>query len=172
MNIGQNLLVELSQSAAALLISQRQHDGETIDSIILRHFKRGNDSGELRKRQEAQRTRAEHVPAEQPRTYKGEVLGRPIRAETLSAFFAEVVDTIDEVAPETLRSLAEMRARTRAYVSRTSASVHAGRTDLPTRKTSSGWYVSENIGRKDLIRALKALCCVAGLSYGRDIRFT
>jgi hypothetical protein len=174
MSIGQNFLVELSHSTVALLMAQRQHDAETIDNIIERHIQQAVAS-EIQK---TTRPNTAHVKTtRRPRCensgiYEGEVLGMHIRSGTLSSFFAEVVDTIEYVAPEAVAHLARMRARTRAYVARTSTSVHAGRTDLPTRKTSSGWYVSENIGRKDLIRALKALCHAADLDYGRDIRFT
>lgn len=173
MSIGQNFLVELSQSTVALLMAQRQHDTETIDNIIQRHLNYvGSDE-----RQSKTPPRATHIRAPQQKLsaksegYKGEVLGKPIRSETLASFFAAVVDTIYDVAPEAIAQLAQMRARTRAYVARTRTAVHPERIDLPTKKTSSGWYISENIGRKDLVRALKALCQAADLSYGRDIRF-
>jgi len=173
MSIDQNFLVELSHSTVALLIAQRQYDTETIDKIIQRHLIFA-DSYE---RQNKSLPRATHKSASQQKlsakseVYEGEVLGKPIRSETLPSFFAAVVDTIHDVAPEAVAQLAQMRARTRAYVARTRTEVHAGRIDLPTKMTSSGWYISENIGRKDLVRALEALCQAANLSYGRDIRF-
>lgn len=173
MSIGRNFLVELSHSTVALLMAQRQHDAETIDNIIERHIQQAEVSG-IQKMTLPKTAHVKTTP--RPRCvkseiYEGEVLGMHIRSDTLSSYFAEVVDTIEYVAPEAVVHFAQMRARTRAYVARTSTSVHAGRTDLPTRKTSSGWYVSENIGRKDLIRALKALCNAADLDYGCDIRF-
>ncbi len=173
MSIGPNFLVELSHSTVAHLMSQRQYDEETIDNIIVRHLEYANEPNGHRATQQ----RTKHSPAtptlrpERSDSYEGEVLGKQVRSGTLVEFFAEVVDTIDDVAPEAVANLAQMRARTRAYVARTRAVVHAGRIDLPTTKTSSGWYVSENIGRKDLVRALEALCQAAGLTYGRDIRF-
>ena len=173
MNIGENFLVELSHSTVALLMSQRLHDAETVDQVIRRRITCGSE----RNRRITATPKAAH--AHTPQTtqsiktgiYTGEVLGREIASDTLASFFAEVIDTIHDVAPEAVANLAQMRARTRAYVARTPAAVHAGRTDLPTKKTSSGWYVSENIGQKDLVRALEALCRAAGLSYSRDIRF-
>jgi hypothetical protein len=81
------------------------------------------------------------------------------------------VDAIHDLDPAAIERLSGMKARTRRYVAREREQVHAGRRDLPVLQTRSGWWVSANIGRPDLIRSLRALCRASGLRYGRDILF-
>ena len=76
-----------------------------------------------------------------------------------------------EVAPEALENLATHRSRKRRFVTRNRDEVHPGRSDLRVLRTSSGWWISGNIGREDLKRTLRELTAVAGLTFGQDLVF-
>ncbi len=165
------LFAQLTQPTVALLLSQRRHENEALDLIIARNAKEildvaisSSEADTIVKPQEPISTTCNGL-------HRAEVLGEIVTAATLGRLFAEVVDLINLVAPEALVRLSKTRARTRAYVAKCSADVHAGRTDLPTRKTRSGWYVSDNVGTADILRALKALAIVAELRFGKDICF-
>lgn len=112
-------------------------------------------------------------PLNEPRhhKYKAEYLGVSIGGRTLPAVFAAIVDLTAEIAPEALERLADMRARSRRYVARNPEAIHPGNKELPTKRTTSGWWISKNIGQEDLMRALKALCDASGLRFGTDVRF-
>jgi len=97
-------------------------------------------------------------------------LGEGLRANTLGQVFVELIDALSDVAPDCVETLATMTARKRAYVSRTRENIHPGRADLPTLKTRSGWWVSNNISKKDLEQACKAVCQATGLTWNEDIR--
>ena len=111
------------------------------------------------------------IPSAHPdRKYTADFLGTRVTAWTLPEIFAHIVDLTADVAPEALEMLATMRARTRRFVARSPELVHPGRRDLLVMRTKSGWWVSRNIGREDLMRALRALAQAAGLEYGEDVR--
>lgn len=121
---------------------------------------------------------AETVPVETTETklpsakkYAAGFLGVPISTRTLPEVFAEIVDMTAEVAPEALDRLSEVSARTRRFVARRPEAVHPGNRSLPVAQTASGWWISKNIGQEDLKRALRALCRVANLTFGKDIEF-
>ena len=103
--------------------------------------------------------------------YSTEFLGEKITAQTLPEFFSQFVDLVENVAPEAVYKLATMRANKRRFVARTREAIHPARSDLPVMQTSSGWWISKNIGQEDLKRALKALADATGLKFGYDIKF-
>lgn len=103
--------------------------------------------------------------------HSAEFLGIPLAASTLPEIFAQVVDSTAKVAPEALDKLAAMSARKRRFVARNPEAIHPGRRDLAVVQTSSGWWISKNIGQEDLKRALRALSQAADLRFGEDIRF-
>ena len=103
--------------------------------------------------------------------YSAEFLGIPLAASTLPEIFAQVVDLTAEVAPEALYKLAATCARKRRFVARKPDAIHPGRRDLAVLQTSSGWWISKNIGQEDLKRALRVLAQAAGLRFGEDIKF-
>jgi hypothetical protein len=76
-----------------------------------------------------------------------------------------------ELDPAVLERLAAITARNRRYVARSKAEIHPGRPDLATIKTHSGWWVSSNVGARDVQRGLMALCQVGSLTFGTDVRF-
>jgi hypothetical protein len=104
-------------------------------------------------------------------TYVALVLGVPVGARTLGELLGNVVDAIHDLDAAAINRLSEMKARTRHYVACEPENVHAGRRDLPVLQTRSGWWVSANIGRRDLVGSLRAVCRASGLHYGHDIRF-
>ncbi|MBW6495552.1 MAG: hypothetical protein K0B16_13535 [Burkholderiaceae bacterium] len=103
--------------------------------------------------------------------YVASILGAPIGANTLGSLLCNAVDAIHDLDPTAIERLARLKARTRHYVAREPEQVHAGRRDLPVLQTRSGWWVSANMGRADLVRSLRALCQANGLRFGQDIRF-
>jgi hypothetical protein len=103
--------------------------------------------------------------------YSVEFLGITISGRILPDIFAQIVDMTAIAAPEALEELAVVRPRTRRYVSRTPEAIHPGNRQLPVMPTTSGWWVSKNIGKRDLNRALLALASAAGLTFGQDVIF-
>lgn len=169
MNSTAPLYVALSQPTIELLLNLRERDDDSIDTILARHFKPGINAKTATKPVAASQPSSSPRPSVSAGGYRGQFLGRILQAETLGAFFSEIVDIMCEVAPDVVHDFAQCRARTRHYVSRTPVGVHGGRSDLPIHKTTTGWYVSKNIGRRDLVRGLKVLCSVARLKYGSDL---
>lgn len=103
--------------------------------------------------------------------YVAEFLGVAINASTLPGVFSQIVDLLSEVAPDALETLATHRSRKRRFVARNRNDIHPGRSDLRVLQSSSGWWISGNIGREDLKRALKELTDVTGLTFGQDLVF-
>ena len=103
--------------------------------------------------------------------YSAEFLGIRISAATLPEIFSQIVDLMAGVAPEALEILAKRKSRKRRFVAHDRHDIHPGRRDLPVMRTSSGWWISGNIGSVDLKRALRELSVAAGLTFGRDVVF-
>jgi hypothetical protein len=103
--------------------------------------------------------------------YSCEFLGDIFSAPTLFALFGAIVDQVHEIDSAVLDRFAKTGARTRKYVAREKSKIHPGNPNLPVMKTRSGWWISKNVGRLDVERALRALCRVVGFEYGKDIRF-
>ncbi len=109
---------------------------------------------------------------QQPQKYSFKVLGEALAADNLPEVFAKVIDLIDDLDPDVLDKFSKNRSSSvRSYIARDKQNVHSGRPDLPTLKTKSGWWISKNISRWQLVSYLKALCSAAGLVYGEDISF-
>jgi hypothetical protein len=98
------------------------------------------------------------------------ILGETLRADALGALFASAVDALYHIDPDAVERLSAMRARTRAYIARQRGAIHPGRPDLKVLRSRSGWWVSANVGRDDVERALRALCKASGLIFGQDVR--
>lgn len=102
--------------------------------------------------------------------YTCEVLGDNLSGSTLPEVFAAVVDLMDYLDPAALDKLSGMRpSNARNYISRDKEKVHIRSPRLKTQRTKSGWWISKNIGRSQLIGALQALCNAAGLEYAKDL---
>jgi hypothetical protein len=104
-----------------------------------------------------------------PGKYEVIVLGKRLRADTLSKMFVRIVDEIHAWDAEVLARFSQVKARKRFFIARSRYDVHAGRRDLPAIQTNSRWWVSENVGTADVNRAVSALCKCARLRYGEDI---
>lgn len=168
MTLGTNdpvMMIALRESTVALLM-RNLHGGETLDQAIERVARR---FAAAPKSQTAETTPPSHEPGQLK--YQAVVLGQHIEAQTLGSLFAKAVDLIAIAAPEAIEQLAQMRARSRVYVAVDPTLLHAGRTDLRSLQSESGWWVSANISEVDLKRGLKALCRAAGLRFGSDLRF-
>jgi len=103
--------------------------------------------------------------------YGLELLGDTLRADTLPQLFGALIDRLVELDPKAVEKVSPLRAATRGFVSREQDAIHPGRPDLPLLKTRSGWWISANIGKEDLERALRRTCEANGLVCGHDIRF-
>lgn len=176
------VFVTLRESTVAMLMALRE-DGETLDAVTARC------ADAVRKTTPAAAAAAPGLapppPAEPPPVaatdstwptatsgfYVASVLGVPVGANTLGRLLRNVVDAVHDLDPAAIQRLSRMTARTRHYVARAPEDVHAGRRDLRVLQTRSGWWVSANIGRPDLVRSLRAVSMASGLRYGHDIRF-
>ena len=177
------VLVRLRESTVAALMALRS-DGETLDTVTAR-------CADLARKASNAATDPEPtlapVSPDEPALplvktastwpeatsgfYVASIVGVPVGADTLGALLRNVVDAIHDLDPEAIERLSRMKARTRRYAARQREQVHAGRRDLRVLQTRSGWWVSANIGRPDLVRSLQALCLASNLCYGQDIRF-
>jgi hypothetical protein len=168
------LAVCLREETILSLLNLRQAEGETLESVISRlaelaphqpTYERGLETKEPVVRRAC--------PENHGLKYKYRLafLGEELGANTLSELFGALVDSLALVAAEATEKLASMKSRKRAFISRDRGSIHPGRPDLKTLKTATGWWISANIGRVDLSRALDAVCEASGLEVGKDIRF-
>lgn len=103
--------------------------------------------------------------------YATEFLGVAFSANTLAQVFGQVVDMTEFVAPEVLVSLATIHTRGRRLISLKPNEIHPYSPHLPVMKTKSGWWISKNISQDQLRQALRTLCKVSGLSFGKDLKF-
>lgn len=103
--------------------------------------------------------------------YLAEFLGVEFSERTLPYVFAAVVNMTAVAAPEALDRLSEIKTSKRRYIGRSKEAVHFGNKKLPVMQTSSGWWISKNIGQDDLRRALRELCRASGLTFGVDVKF-
>ena len=156
------ILVPLDEQIISRLLSLR-HAGESLADVIDRLCSCEDAAVDSAAMHTAPETMAGK--------YEATFLGETVSANTLPALFSRIVDMVAEINPAALERLANMKARTRRYVSRTKEAVHPGRADLPVLQTRSGWWISANVGREDIARSLRALAEAAGLTFGRDIRF-
>lgn len=100
-----------------------------------------------------------------------EFLGTVFFGNTLAAIFGRAIDMMADVAPEALVSLATVRTRGRRFISLNPNDIHPFSPHLPVTQTGSGWWISKNISTDQLKLALRELCKVSGLSFGKDIKF-
>jgi len=98
-------------------------------------------------------------------------LGEMVAGDNLADLFAEVIDLADYLDPGGLNRFSQMRTHARAYIARNPESVHRTAKHLRTKRTKSGWYVSRNVSRSQVVGALRHLCECIGLEFGSDIRF-
>lgn len=103
--------------------------------------------------------------------YAAEFLGTAFFENTLAAIFGRAVDMMADVAPEALVSLATVRTRGRRFISLNPNDIHPFSPHLPVMQTESGWWISKNISTDQLKLALRALCRVSDLSFGKDLKF-
>jgi len=152
-----------------------------IDALLKVHGALDNDLASVLETGLVRSSRALSEPDQEEATratplpngkYAAEFLGVPFATRTLPEVFAEIIDMTAEVAPDALDSLSKARSRTRRFVARRPEAVHPGNHRLPVMQTASGWWISKNIGQADLMRALRALCRAAGLSFEADVKFS
>lgn len=103
--------------------------------------------------------------------YAAEFLGVAFSANTLAQVFGRIVDMTAFVAPEALVSLATIHTRGRRLISLKPNEIHPHSPHLPVMQTKSGWWISKNISQDQLRQALRTLCKVSGLSFGKDLKF-
>ncbi|MDV7145637.1 hypothetical protein R3X27_23385 [Tropicimonas sp. TH_r6] len=168
------ITVKLREATVALLWAQRNDDGETLDAVVARLARIASSVaatfpglGQTVRSVAAQPRRSR----DSGEKYAHVMLGETFHAGTLGEMLAKVIDTLVALDPATVERLAAMRSRKRAFVAKDCKAIYLGRPDLPTLETSSGWWISSNIGVADIERTLRAACKASGLRYGRDIAF-
>jgi hypothetical protein len=176
--------VSLAESTLALVMAAHQSDDETINAIIARcaagaasalpRYAPANLDGSPAPSPSPSGADIPQATATLPASCAGKhqvlLLGERICAPTLGKLFAAVVDAVYDLDPAAIERLSEMRGRTRRFVARYKGDVNDGRLDLPHLKTRSSWWVSGNVSRADVRRALKSLCHACGLDAQHDIR--
>lgn len=163
------MLVRLSEKTVARLMALRAGPDEAMDRVVARLAARPPITPHAESTAPSRKIRPVAVTVRGKRA--AEVLGERIEAPTFGLLFAAIVDMVAELDPTVLERLAAIIARKRHYVARSKAEIHPGRPDLPTIKTRSGWWVSRNVGARDVQRGLMALCRVGSLTFGTDVRF-
>jgi hypothetical protein len=162
------LLISLPESVVAALIASRHPEDVELSDVVRRLVSQSSWNVCVTPPETATPTLAMAPSAK----YEAEFLGEAIGAQTWPDLFARIVDITCEIAPEAIEGLAAVQARSRRYVARRPEAIHPGRPDLPVMPTGSGWWISKNVGREDVKRALRVLADVAGLRFGVDVRVT
>ena len=162
----QTVLVSLPISFIEALLTMRSAlDGEVASAL-------GKSVGGAPASNKAVSNRpAPDVALAEQGKYAAEFLGVGFSENTLAAVFGRVVDMMAEVAPETLVSLATVRTRGRRFISLEPRDIHPHSPHLPVMRTKSGWWISKNISKDQLKLALRTLCEVSDLSFGKDLKF-
>lgn len=111
------------------------------------------------------------IRPQQTSKYEAFFLGQTIRGNRLADIFAQVIDLTHSMAPEVIEKLCNAGSHSRRLAALSPEGVHLSSPHLPTLKTRTGWFVSNNIGKQQLVAALKVLCRLSGLEYGKDIAF-
>jgi hypothetical protein len=160
-------LLPLDERTLAALILMRDAPDEPLKTVISRLIE-----GAHRRKPSATSPAEAVIKQSQIRSrqkYVLEVLGERLEASSLGLLFASLVDLLAELDPAVLERVSKLTPRRRRYVARAKEGVHPGRPDLKTIKTKSGWWVSANVGREDVARAIRAVCIAANLQFGQDI---
>jgi len=161
-----SMMVALNEDSVAWLLSQRTSPNESLDGVVsrLRETSTKSVQNETPKALSCQNSKqGKYVCA---------IHDDQVSAQNLYGLFGAVVDFMHERRPEVLDKLSKMhRSNARKFIARDSKDVHIHRTDLGTMVTNSGWWIDTNIGRREVINALKALCWAAKFEFGKDIRF-
>lgn len=177
-----SVYVPLSENNVARLMALRERD-ETLDAVVTRCVDAAHNATSVAPTQIAAASSPSLVeppviaaavstcPSAAAGCWAATIFEEFVRAATLGELLRNVVDAVHDLDPAAIERLSLMKARTRRYVARAREDVHAGRRDLPVLQTRSGWWVSANIGRPDLIRSLRALCAATDLRFGDDIVF-
>ncbi len=174
------LAVLLCDRTVDRLFRLRQSDSETIDSVVARLASNEcvlpkasiSKQHALNTAERCKPTSLNLSPRKAGFKYRLHFLGEELCANSLGNLYAELIDALEDVAPEAIERLATIKSRKRAFVSRQRGMIHPGRPDLKTLKTRAGWWVSGNIGLIDFNRALEALCAASGLAVNKDVRLS
>lgn len=105
--------------------------------------------------------------------HMAEILGQQVVGRTLPELFGKCVDLVHDLEPSSVERLSDVKTSARHYVARRREDVHFKSQHLVecTIRTGSGWWISTNISRPQMITALRLLTEAAGLSFGRDVVF-
>lgn len=162
----QSMMLSLPEATVAQLLSLRERRGESLAEVVARismHRTAKKTSPERQKNQFSTSSGASK--------YVCELLGTKIYASTLGSLFGNVVDILDELAPESLLQISERKVKTRRILSRKKDGVHISARHLPVLRTNSGWWISKNISKSQTVGNLRALCLATGIKFGSDMRF-
>jgi len=164
---GTAILISLPEATVARLLAVRTSDLESISDVVDRMLA----AREPAKPKELACQQTFGAASSPQGKYSCEVLGSAFQASTLPVLFGAVIDLVNELDPAALKQFSQDRARKRTFVSHDKRAIHPGRPDLGVIRTASGWWISSNVGTKDIERALRALAKTTGLVFGKDIRF-
>lgn len=100
-----------------------------------------------------------------------EILGQRVLGNTLPDLFARCVDTIHDLDPSAIERLAGKKTHARRYVARRSEDIHFKSPHLKAMKTKSGWWISANVCKQQVAKAMRHLAEAANLTFGVDFIF-
>ncbi len=164
------MMVAMSEGSVAWLLSQKTSPGESLDDVVsgLRDLSNSAKSSCSEQKEIPKKTTGLRIEDK----YSCSILGEQVQAQTVSELFGAVVDFMDDLCPEALIELAKVRpSNARRYIARERQNVHTYCDYLPVLQTKSGWWVSKNVSRNQVVSAIKALSRAAGLEFGKDICF-
>lgn len=165
-NSTQTALVTLPISLIEALLKMRSALDDDVGSALKKSVESAPASNKIPPVQ-----KPPNLAAPERGKYAAEFLGVVFSANTLATLFSRVIDMMADVAPEELVKLAEIRTLRRRFVSREPRDIHRHSPHLPVMQTTSGWWISKNISQDQLKQALRTLCNVSGLSFGKDLKF-
>jgi hypothetical protein len=160
------VMVELPEALFGELMGLKSHPSESVAETI----------------QHMLATPKEEIPPEEKpanavsppkfHKYTAFVLGERIGANTLPEIAGLVVDIVASIDDGPLHKLSKtFRSHKRGFISSEAGRIHIHRDDLKEVQTASGWWIDGNVGTRETVNFLEALCECTNLRFGEDIQF-
>jgi len=160
--------IAIQETTLLALLALRQSNEESIAGVVGRLAHSQNYAHDD---EEAEQAVLAVAVVEKRHKYEVTFLGQILGSDALGDMYGKLVDALFVVAPDAVAKLATMKSKSRQYVSKDALRIHPNSQHLETLRTTSGFYVSKNVGTRDFNRGLKALCEAADLQFGEDVKF-